>query len=205
MTMDGIRRADYIVWVGNEALCVRNVKEGESTNIPLRPREEIPYVPRFYTVWEEGEGGRNGASCREMFIRALGGRLRARMSRVVLAVPDDIVWVEKRALEDFALMAGTGGVGRRLFFCPQGEVLRGSGERYIGVTWSSRCWSVSRVREGSAERKLHLDIARSGPEELASAVRTLDAGERLPVYYPGIEDAPLPVDFGSAVSLEQIF
>ncbi|MCI8478807.1 MAG: hypothetical protein HFE97_10825 [Oscillospiraceae bacterium] len=193
------RCADYVLWIGTDAIYVWNKKEGKQDRIPFSPPEEIPYVPNFHTLWEDTKA--REVPYMTALTRLLGGRLRAKMSCILLAAPDDITWIERRALEDFALMAGAGAVNKRLFFCPQSVALRPPEEQFLAITWSCRCFTLCLVREGAVEKTYWLPLSQTSREALHSAVKRL---ESLPVYYPQIEPAPFPLDIGTGRSLGQL-
>lgn len=126
------------------------------------------------------------------------------MSCILAAIPDDATWIETRALQELFLISGSGAPDKRLFFCPQSLLLRPAREPFIAVTWSCRCLSICLVCNGAVASRVHLDIARCGPDELAEAIGGLRPNERLLVYYPEIEAAPLPDMPGTGVPLEQL-
>lgn len=192
--------ADSFIWIGGEAIYVRRRGNAATVKLELPPASPVPYVPRLYGVWEEAEQ----KGCQQRLTQALGGRLRTRAGRILVAIPDDITWIETRALQDYFLMAGSGAPDKRLFLFPQSVLLHPAQEPFLAVTWSCRCLSVCQVRDGAAIGRVYLDIARSGPEELAGAISSLCAAERLPVYYPAVEAAPLPSMPGIGIPLDQM-
>lgn len=193
-------RADHIIWIGSESIHIRHKKEAVNERIELPPAGPVPFVPRFHGLWEEA----SQKTCQSQLTKALGGHLRMRMSCILAAIPDDATWIEARALQEFFLISGSGAPDKRLFFCPQSLLLRPVWESFIAVTWSCRCLSICLVRNGAVASRVHLDIARCGLEELAEAIGGLCPNERLPVYYPEIEAAPLPDIPGTSVPREQL-
>lgn len=193
-------RADHIIWIGGEAIHIRHKKGASNERIELPPTGPVPFVPRFHGLWEDA----SQKDCQSQLTKALGGHLRMRMSYILAAIPDDATWIETRALQEHFLISGSGAPDKRLFFCPQSLLLCPAQEPCIAVTWSCRCLSVCLVRNGVVAGRTYLDLPRSGPEELAKAIGGLCPNERLPVYYPEIEAAPLPEMPGSGVPLEQL-
>ena len=194
------KHADHFIWIGSEALYVQHRGDTATIRIELPPAGPIPYVPRLHSLWEES-GQRD---FRQRLTQALGGRLRMRMGRILAAIPDDLTWIETRALQDYFLMSGSGAPDKRLFFCPQSVLLRPAQEPFLAVTWSCRWLSVGLVRNGSVSGRVHLDIARSGLEELVETIDSLCPTERVPVCYPEVEAAPLPAMPGTGIPLEQM-
>lgn len=170
---------DLLIWVGNEALFLWDRKRGELDPLiyPVSP-EPIPGLPRHCFLWEDSK-----AQTDALRRRAGAGPLSRR--RVLLAVPDDASWVERRALEDFVRMACIERHGEKgLMLRPQGELL-GVGD-YLALNWSCRCVTASLVRGGRAVQRRHMALPPAGPlEEL------LDALGPYPVYSPALEPPPL--------------
>ena len=193
-------RANHVIWVGNDALYIWHKKEAVKEQIELPPAGAVPFVPRFHGIWEEA----SQKDCQTQLTNALGGRLRMRMSRILVAIPDDITWIETRALQDFFLMSGSGALDKGVFFYPQSVLLGPSEESFTALTWSCRCLNVCQVRNGTVISYVHLDHSHCDPKDLASAIKSISPNEHLPVYFPGIEAAPIAMESGLRMSLEQI-
>lgn len=193
-------RANQVIWVGNDALYIWHKKEAVKEQIELPPAGPVPFVPRLHGIWEEA----SQKVCQTQLSNALGGRLRMRMSHILVAMPDDITWIETRALQDFFLMSGSGAPDKRVFFYPQSVLLGPSGESFTAVTWSCRCLNVCQVRNSTVISRIHLDHSHCDSKDLASAIKSISPYEHLPVYFPGIETTPIAMESGQKISLEQI-
>lgn len=193
------QRADFVVWIGGSTLHILHRKDRTKGLIELPPMEGVPYIPHFHGLWEEASQN----SFRQL-AQALGGRLRVRMGCILAAIPDDTTWIERKALEEFFIMAGSGATNKRLFLCPQSTLLRPPGETFAAVTWSCRCFSVCLVKNGSVSNRVYLDAARCSPEGLSATVRQVCSGESLPVYYPDWETTPMAIRAGTGVPFDTL-
>lgn len=186
---------DCILWIGNDAIHIWKQKENATGIIPLEPFMDIPHIPKFHAVWD-------GANYSQKLNRAMGGVLRIRISRILMAIPDDATLIEKQALTEYAIRAGFAASGKRFALCSQSLILNPLAEEYIAVTWTCRCICISLVNSCAAEKRVWLDISQSA--ELASEIAELSLYKELPVYYPQIEPPPFPLKIGVGLSLEKM-
>lgn len=184
---------DYLLWIGNDSIYIWNRKENKEERIDLSPAENIPYIPKFHTVWDETYSF-------DTINRALGGNPWIHIKRVMMAVPDDITRIERQALTEFALMAG---IGRKLALCSQSLLLSPLAARYISITWSCRCFSICLVNNGIPVKKSWVGISNA-QSDLIAEIKNIDSGENLPVFYPQIEEPPFPIKIGDGLSLERL-
>lgn len=187
---------DYFLWIGNNAIHIWSQKERSAQQVVFHPKESIPYVPKFHAVWE-------GTDCPDQLRRMIGGKFRARMSRILMAVPDDISCIEEKALEEFAMFARSSMSEKKFLMVPQALILEPALEKYIAITWSCRCFSVSLVQNKAVIKKNWTDIS-SNQENLLSEVKKICPYENLPVIYPQIDTSPFPLAFGKGIPLEDI-
>lgn len=195
------KRANHAVWIGSEAIYVWHKKDASVERVELPPAGPVPYVPRFQGVWEEA----SQKAFQSQLTSALGGRLRIRMSDILVAIPDDATWIETRALQDFFLMSGSGAPDKKLFFYSQSVLLGPSEHSFIAVTWSCRCFSVCLIQNGTVQNRIHLAAGHCKPEDLDTAIRSINFGSNLPIYYSDAETAPISQIPGTAVPMGQLF
>ncbi len=184
---------DYLLWIGNDSIYIWNRKENREEHIDLSSEENIPYIPKFHTIWD-------GTYSFDALKRALGGNPWIHIKRVIMAAPDDITRIEKQALWEFALMAG---MGRKLALCSQSLLLNPLAARYISVTWSCRCFSICLVNDGAIVRKTYVNIFNA-QKGLIDGIKKIDSGENLPVFFPQIEPPPFPLKIGAGLALDRI-
>lgn len=171
---------DLLLWVGNEALYLWDRKRGELEPLPYPvPPEPVPGLPRHCLLWEDSKTTTNA-------LRRHAGAGPLSRRRVLLAVPDDASWVERRALDDFVRMACIERHGEKgLLLRPQGELLGDGQGPYLALNWSCRCVTATLVQGGTAVQRRH--IARTSPAALAEALALLGS---YPIYSPGWEAPP---------------
>lgn len=194
MNFDHTRKGmEYLLWIGNNSIYIWNKKENKEERIDLTLSEKIPYVPKFHAVWEETY------YC-DKLNRAFGGTPWIHRKRIIMAVPDDITWIEKRALIEFAIRAGA---GKKLTLYPQSLLLNPLAERYIAVTWSCRCLSICLIKDGIAEKKDWLAISSTW-EDFISKIGSIGFYDDVPTFYPQIEPPPFLFKIGTGLSLEKL-
>lgn len=174
---------DLLLWVGNEALYLWDRKRGELEPLPYPvPAEPVPGLPRHCLLWGEDGQAETGALRR----RTGAGPLSRR--RVLLAVPDDACWMERRALEDFVRMACIERRGEKgLVLRPQGELLGDGQEPYLALNWSCRCVTASLVQGGRVLRRRHGALRGAGQDSAEDLAASLGP---YPLYAPGLEAPP---------------
>lgn len=196
------RRADTLLWFGNEAIHIWDErKKTESCIQLLGPDEWIPYVPKYYYIWEEGERYREE-------LRGLLGTSPLSKRRILAATPEDITVMEAAAIEDFICAALGGGVrygGLSLY--SQSQLLCPPGSSAIAMTRSCRCYCASLVRDGEIVERLLLDVNDCTRDELLRAVRDFHSryhDNAIEVYYPQTEEDWLLMGLGAPVEFEGI-
>lgn len=200
-----VRRADALLWVGNEALHIWDAREESESCIRLLGREGdwIPYVPAFYDIWEDSP----------RYQRELGDILGSRRlwgkRRVLVCAPEDLTAIEAIALEDFLYAAMGGGLKRRggVVVRTQSQLLQKPGRRSIAVTRSCRCYTVAVVEDGQVAEKVMLDVNDCTRDILLRQIRDYHSRYRdsaMEVCYPQI-DADLLIDgIGGEISLSRM-
>lgn len=192
---------DTFLWIGNEAIHVWDQRNAQVGYIPFinGSAGEIPYVPKFHSVWEDSPH----------YQEELRGLLGKRRRRVLLAVPEDATAIERTALEDFVHAA----IGDRLkrleglAVCTQSQVLRASSGTFIALTSSCRCCCVALVRDGEVQAKTLLDAAESSRTDLFVPIRDYRSKHpsgMLDIYYPQTEENQILAGLGTPVSFEQM-
>ncbi len=195
----GLERTDLLIWVGMEALQIWNRKREEEKGIPFlqEKNQKIPYVPKFHCLWEDP------VHYSKELRRAIGrGRFR-----VLLAMPEDITFIESTALKDFIYQAMGGRLKRfhGLTACPQSVLLGPYGEHYIAATRTCRCYCLAEVKNGEIVDSQLLDAYQSDRNSLDWAVRDLSAkNSGIPVYYPESEEDWALMGIGENVPFSQI-
>ena len=152
------RKTDTFLWIGSKAIYTwdRRSDSAESVEFPGRDTPWIPYVPKFYAVWEDSDRYQEELrTALDVHRLTLWGK-----RRVLLAAPDDLTQIEAVALEDFIYAAMGGALKRRngLTLCSQSEVLLPPAGCFLAVTHSCRCYSVAVVRDGEVIDKTLLDV-----------------------------------------------
>ena len=192
------KRADIFIWVSMDALRIWKRKGKEEKGIPFQPEKDqkIPYVPKFHCLWEDPK------RYSEELRKAVGrGKFR-----VLLALPEDVTFIETTALVEFVMQA----LGRRLkrrrglSACPQSVCLGPSDETFIAVTRTCRCYCVARVQDGEIADSQLLDAHSGGRNELDRTVRDFTIRDGLPVYYPEDDEDWALIAVGKNVPFSRI-
>lgn len=195
-----LQRADVLIWTGAEALYIWDRRRKERRDIPFSEgdSQNIPYVPKFHVLWEKPKHYQSE-------LRKLVGW---RKCRVLLAVPEDISFIEKIALEDFIYSAlGTRLKRRGLASCSHSLTLGKPTETYIAATRTCRCYCIALVQEGKVTDSELLDAYRLDRFALDGIVRDFQdiAHDRdLRVYYPETEEDWALMGLGKNVSFAKI-
>lgn len=193
-----LKRADIFIWVGMDALHIWNRKREEEKGIPFLQGDDqkIPYVPKFHCLWEDP-----AHYCKEL--RKAVGRGKF---RVLMAIPEDVTFIESTALEDFIYQAMDHHLKRRgLVTCPQSLALGPPDEHYIAATRTCRCYGIARVKNGQIADSQLLDAHKSDRAALDWAVRDLSTKDTaLPVYYAESEEDWALMGLGRNVPFSRI-
>lgn len=199
-----LRRADVLLWVGNEALYVWAKQGDVEAGIPLAGEglEDIPYVPRFHCLWEAPE------HYQQALRDILGGGVFSK-KRVLMAVPQDATTIEVTALEDFVQAAMGGALKGRdgLVLVPQSVALHGSAGSYVALGRSCRCYSVALIKDGEVVEDVLLDAHQTSRNEILGQVRAFrgrTGSLALEIFYPRTEEDRLLKGLGGPVGFSGI-
>lgn len=195
-------KPDTLLWFGTEGLYAGDSRDGAESCIPLLGGDAwIPYVPKFYDVWE------NGAHYQEE-LRGLLGRTPLRKRRVLVAAPDDLTAIETIAIEDFIYAALGGSVKYKgLLLRSHSQMLGSREDRYIAVTRSCRCYCAALVQNGEVAEKALMDVNDCTRDALIRAVRDFHSrchDNSIEVRYPQMEEDWLLMGLGAAVEFGQM-
>lgn len=201
----GNRRADFLLWIGSDAIYTWDRRTGNEGCIRFSSAQRIPYVPGFHEIWEDSE--RYQQELQEMLglrrFRLFGKR------RILMAAPEDLTQIEQIALEDFIYAAVGGSLKRRrgLQLISQSELLPPPAGRYIAVTHSCRCYCVAVVEEGRVAKKELLDVNDCSREVLLRQIRDFHSSyhdNTMEVCYPQMEVNLLLDRLGAELRLADI-
>lgn len=204
-TAKAFRRADILLWTGVEAIRIwdRRSRTGNCIRFTGGSGQWIPYVPRFYDVWEDA--GRYQDELRdalELSAWSLWGK-----RRVLLAAPEDLTAIESIALEDFVYAAVGANLKRRrgVILCSQSQLLRPPAGQYMAVTRSCRCYCVAVVQNGVVEDRALLDVNECTREVILRQIRDFHSryhNNAMEVFYPQTEEDFFLKGMGAPVSLQ---
>ena len=182
-------------WFGRDGISIWD-KRKEKVFYIAYIEKTLPCLPGFSDIWERF------ADYQEE-IRKIIGRFIIK-PRLALIVPEDISRIEKRALEDFCIVAAR---GRELFEFTQSMILHSPLEDYIALTLTCRTCCIALVREGEIEKReffaVH-DCTRESIKENLQRFCQKYQGETLQVCYPQIEESELLFGQGTGVSFEEM-
>lgn len=196
------RRADTLLWFGNEAIYIWDMRKDTESCIRLLGKDVwIPYVPKFYNIWEDS--GRYQEELRNVL-----GSSPLNKRRILVAAPDDLTVIESIAIEDFIYAAmGAGVKYKGLMMYSQSQLLRPPEGRCIAMTRSCRCYCAALVQDGEVLERVLLDVNECTREELLRTVRDFHSryhDNAIEVYYPQTEEDWLLMGLGAPVDFEQI-
>lgn len=196
-----LQRANVFIWVGGDGLRIWDKRKKQERVIPFDMEDalNIPYVPRFHTLWERPK-------YYQTELRKILGISRR---RVLMAVPEDVTFVERTALEDFIHAALGHRLRRRrgLMVCPHSVALGRPKGQYIAVSRTCRCYCVALVKDGEMTDFELLDAYRADRFALDGIVRDFRAQAHdsgLKVYYPETEEDWAMMALGKNVPFAKI-
>lgn len=188
-----MKKTDYFLWIGNEAIYIwdRKKKHKERISYLESNLEQFPFIPKFHNIWENIGYYKDG-------LGKIMGRNFFNSCRILVAVPEDLSGIEKRALEDCIYMAAGGRINRSsgLWLCSHSLTLHTSAEDYIAVTESCRSVCVALVRNGGVEQRVfvgrnsfagkNMESCEIYSQEIERFRRKYDC-ESLDIYQPYME------------------
>lgn len=182
-------------WFGREGIFIWDKKKGKKFYLAYFART-LPCVPGFSDIWEH-------LFFYQEEIRKIVGRALFK-PRLVLIVPEDISRIEKRALEDFCIIAAR---GREIIFFTQSMLLHSPLEDFIALTLTCRTCCIALMKEGEIKEReffaVHDCTGESIKENLQKFCRKYH-GESLQVYYPQMKETEWLSGQGTAVSFEEM-
>lgn len=206
-----MKKTDYFLWIGNEAIYIwdRKKKHKERISYLESNLEQFPFIPKFHSIWENFGYYKDG-------LGKIMGRNFFNSCRILVAVPEDLSGIEKRALEDCIYMATGGRINRSsgLWLCSHSLTLHTSAEDYIAVTESCRSVCIALVRNGGVEQRIFVGRNFSAGEDMGDhgiysreleRFRKKYDGESLCVYQPYMEgEMEKHLDMAVFVPFEEI-